>query len=612
MRIATKLNILVLAVFAISAAANYAVLQQTIKPKFDDIELAGAKMDHERVRDAIATLAKSLRASAQDYAFWDSCYKFAQGIEVEDFVKNTLSPPDKMLENVSVDAAVFVTPDGQLLWSAAVDKSESNSPSGLVPDILRLDYRHPYLSNSGPLDVASGLIETSQGIALLAVAPIVNSDHSGTPMGTIYFAKKLDVANLAQVTGVPFELKLIPDKTKAAADGMRTFWDEEFVSTQSVLPNIKKEPLVTLTAKSRREVSRLGAAAITAAMGLMMIAAATVMLALWLFVKKLIVARLDGLKRHFARAVNSGRLIETKHEENRDEIGDLGRTFNDMAKQVNDLRDVFADSAYLSGLSEWATGTLHNVSNAITPVNMYALRIQDLFEERWRNNLKVAVAELESADTPPERREKLQAYVKASVHRMLDCADQAQNLSTGIIATNRSIEEIISSYQRFGKKDLGVETVEIRTLISSLSRSMIDTHGAPVELVLPAGTAFVTANRTILRQIISNLIVNALEAMQSMMSSKRIAIALEVDGDSLLHIRVTDSGDGIPPQNIKAIFERGFSTRNHKKGGLGLHWCANAARAMGGALHAESDGAGKGATFVLTLPLSNTALVEAA
>jgi signal transduction histidine kinase len=65
---------------------------------------------------------------------------------------------------------------------------------------------------------------------------------------------------------------------------------------------------------------------------------------------------------------------------------------------------------------------------------------------------------------------------------------------------------------------------------------------------------------------------------------------------------VTDTGEGIAADRIKAIFERGRSTRIYRTGGLGLHWCANALKAQGGAIAAQSDGPGKGATILITLP----------
>ena len=59
---------------------------------------------------------------------------------------------------------------------------------------------------------------------------------------------------------------------------------------------------------------------------------------------------------------------------------------------------------------------------------------------------------------------------------------------------------------------------------------------------------------------------------------------------------------GIAPEAMASLFQRGFSTKQEKKGGIGLHWCANSVIAMNGKIHATSDGAGQGATFHLLLP----------
>lgn len=60
-------------------------------------------------------------------------------------------------------------------------------------------------------------------------------------------------------------------------------------------------------------------------------------------------------------------------------------------------------------------------------------------------------------------------------------------------------------------------------------------------------------------------------------------------------------GVGIAPENIDRIFSYGFTTK--KKGhGFGLHTCAIDAKTMGGSLTVESDGLGKGATFILIFP----------
>jgi signal transduction histidine kinase len=69
-----------------------------------------------------------------------------------------------------------------------------------------------------------------------------------------------------------------------------------------------------------------------------------------------------------------------------------------------------------------------------------------------------------------------------------------------------------------------------------------------------------------------------------------------------VRIAVVDNGIGIPAENLTRIFSHGFTTR--KQGhGFGLHSGALAAKELGGALIVESEGAGRGATFILELPL---------
>ena len=64
---------------------------------------------------------------------------------------------------------------------------------------------------------------------------------------------------------------------------------------------------------------------------------------------------------------------------------------------------------------------------------------------------------------------------------------------------------------------------------------------------------------------------------------------------------IRDNGEGFDPACSEHLFERGFSTRRERSGGIGLHWCATSAAAMQGALKLISDGPGRGATAILAL-----------
>jgi signal transduction histidine kinase len=106
-------------------------------------------------------------------------------------------------------------------------------------------------------------------------------------------------------------------------------------------------------------------------------------------------------------------------------------------------------------------------------------------------------------------------------------------------------------------------------------------------------------------QILVNLIGNAKRAIdgapdRSHQLTLRIQVSEPANG-SRLRIRVEDDGEGIAPENLGRLFSHGFTTRKNGHG-FGLHSCALAAKQMAGTITADSDGLGKGATFMLELP----------
>ena len=68
-----------------------------------------------------------------------------------------------------------------------------------------------------------------------------------------------------------------------------------------------------------------------------------------------------------------------------------------------------------------------------------------------------------------------------------------------------------------------------------------------------------------------------------------------------VEIAIRDTGEGFDAADAPNLFQRGFSTRAHKSGGLGLHWCANSMTAMEGSLSLDSQGKGLGAVARLML-----------
>lgn len=614
MRIASKLNSVMLTVFIATALINYIVLQKTIKPHFDGIENSLALVNHKRITDALDSAAQKVSAGAQDWGFWTDAYNYAKGEDRQAFEEANLQPAVDVVSALHLNAMVFRAPDGSMIWGEAFNLIDKSPIDGLAQEIAGLGYRHPYLDGVGEPTAKVGLLRTSQGLALAAVSIIMRTDRSGPPAGTIIAATLLDVAALKSLTGVEFSFEEIPPTGTALTKVPVLTTLKDTMVTASLIPHLDGSPLALLYASTPRDISKAGTSAIQSAIWSMLAAAAAVLAVLWMFMRIIVVSRIEALKNHFATASSGGRLCATDHEKSSDEIGGLAKSFNQLADEVNALRDTIAENAYLNGMSEWAAGTLHNVRNGLSPINLNALMIHDLFNAPWQRNVKSAVDELRFGATSAERGEKLSAYIISKAPLMVENADHARTISGEIELASKALEEIVAEYERFSRHETECEEVDLRDMIEGLVRTDVNSRDPQVVCHVAEDGAVAAANRTILRQILVNIFKNAVEAMNGQAREKHIDVQFKQSSppDGNVAILISDTGQGIAPENLKTIFERGFSTRPDGTGGLGLHWCANASRSMGGSLYAESNGTGAGATFVLTLPVSINSLKDAA
>jgi two-component system CitB family sensor kinase len=112
--------------------------------------------------------------------------------------------------------------------------------------------------------------------------------------------------------------------------------------------------------------------------------------------------------------------------------------------------------------------------------------------------------------------------------------------------------------------------------------------------------------------IIGNLVDNAVDHLsQTTVAGGEVEIAIWYQ-DSAIRIDVSDSGDGIEPENLEAIFERGFTTKDVRShDGLGLALVSDVVRGYGGLISVDSE-LGSGTLFSVEVPVTRTAgLVDA-
>jgi len=612
MRIANKLGLAIVLVFVASAVANHVVMESTIKPRFEDFERDSARRAHQQVLDTLRAQSAKSMTTAQDYGHWDDAYDFLRGRNGKSFKRANLSPPLSVLESLGINVLVFRRPDGRVMWAEAFDLNAQKPIEGLAAEVAALAYHHPYLTGGADPMATSGFLRSKHGMLVAAIAPIIKTDRSGKPVGELIAANLLDEAAIKAQTG--FEYALQPLQTGEIVDSakpqIRT--QPQHIETVSMVADLAGRPLAALTVRTPRDISKAGRMAIHSATMIMLAAALAVVASLLLFVRWLVVDRISGLSRHLATAGEAGQISKLPGHQGDDEIGQLARAFNAMADEVNHLRDTLADSSYQQGRAEWASGTLHNVRNGLSPVTTSVWRLKQIFEAPWLANVRTAIAE-QQGDASQERKTKLSSYVLANAPKMIAAADQAMAMVRQIESASTEVLDIMTEHEHFARRDIATEAVDLAPLIQSVTASFRAGNPHVADVELPAETAVAIINRTILRQVLANVLINADEAIASTGRPGRIIIRLhKLPNEGLLRIQINDDGEGIAAERLKAIFERGASSRLHRRGGQGLHWSANAMSTFGGSIAASSPGPGKGTTITLTLKSATNIEKEAA
>ncbi|MBQ1111549.1 HAMP domain-containing histidine kinase [Streptomyces sp. C3-3] len=175
------------------------------------------------------------------------------------------------------------------------------------------------------------------------------------------------------------------------------------------------------------------------------------------------------------------------------------------------------------------------------------------------------------------------------------------------------LQHIIDDLQDLAAADAGVlrlhpESVEIRELLSQVAaahQARAENAGVTLAVTATAPGPTLRADPVRLRQAVGNLVSNAVRHTPEGGRVTLRAYAHE-EGDGAVLVEVTDTGTGIPPEDLPHVFDRFWraeKSRNRRTGGsgLGLAIVRKLVEAHGGTVDATSV-EGEGSTFVLRLP----------
>lgn len=236
----------------------------------------------------------------------------------------------------------------------------------------------------------------------------------------------------------------------------------------------------------------------------------------------------------------------------------------DDVTETRRLQEQMSQTEKLSALGEMIAGVAHELNNPLSTVMGYAQILQ-------------------GADTDEALSKKLE-----TLHRE---ARRCQKI----------VQNLLSFARKHEPRKQPLSLSQVIESVLQLVRYQLRVAGIEVQVTLDPDLPPILGDPHALQQVFINLVTNAQHAMEEAGGGGVLGIRGRPDGGRA-RIEVSDTGVGIPPEDLKRIFDPFFTTKEVGKGtGLGLSLAYGTIRDHGGEVSAAS-GPGGGTTFTVTLP----------
>jgi len=278
-----------------------------------------------------------------------------------------------------------------------------------------------------------------------------------------------------------------------------------------------------------------------------------------------------------SREVAAGNLNVQVEPQSRDELGELAESFNRMTRELLEQRERLLQAERVAAWRELARRLAHELKNPLFPLQ---ITVENL---------------LRSRDLPPAEFEEV---FQECAHTLLD--------------EIMHLKAIISRFSDFSKMPQPqLQDVQVNSLIekaATLHRPQIQEAPRTIKLHLELDPKASSAmlDPDLLHRVLSNLILNALDAMPG---GGTLTLATHAEGDSII-ISVSDSGVGLTPEERDRLFTPYYTSKQHGTG-LGLAIVQSVISDHNGTISVQSA-PGKGTAFIIRLPRNAQAKPEMA
>ena len=209
------------------------------------------------------------------------------------------------------------------------------------------------------------------------------------------------------------------------------------------------------------------------------------------------------------------------------------------------MENALKDKDRLAALGVLAAGVAHEVNTPLTGISSYA---------------QLLLAETDEGDPRHELLKKVERQT---------------------FRASRIVSGLLEFARKPGRERRPVDLAEVVAETAELLRERMSAKGVRFERVATEGGAVVLGSEGELQQVLTNLMLNAIDAMAPQGGGELVA-RVEVAGDRV-RVAIEDSGPGIAAEHLATIFEPFFTTKRLQGGtGLGLSICCNIVEQHGG------------------------------
>jgi signal transduction histidine kinase len=618
------------AVFALLALTQYIVQREMLLPRFAQLERKHSIAAMDSVSIALARQTDILEAFARDWGNWSLTYTFMHDHDVE-----------RLRDDMGVDSmtafhanlVVLIDMDGRIVHVVGFDPVTQGSIAVERFAGPALEAGDPLRALIGVMDVHSGVVQTRYGLMLIASAPILNGVGQGPVAGMLLLGHSLSINELAASAKLePGDLAAVPsgngprDMTPVLIDGASTRVEghifENATRTTIIrdLPALDGHSRFALRLSLPRELTFNALDMIRVDSLLLVALAATALLSFVVFLSRAVLKPLAEITEHATAIGDSDDLTRRLNRSGSDELATLASALDQMVSRLAQARSELIEKSFVAGIAEMASGALHNLGNALTPLSVRVSALQQRLRGAAVEDVARATEELAGPGLTPARRADVTAFALLAGRELAASVEAARADSDVAARQLQTIQRLLTDQVRQSRAGTVVEQLTLSTMLTQSLDLVPPGHRARLAIEVAAEVAELPPLRLpsmVLRQVFQNLVVNAAEACvdyPARTGRLRISAAIVADaGGERLSCRFEDDGSGIPADVLARLFQRQYSTKSTStNSGIGLHWCANALRALGGEIRASSEGPGMGAVFQVVVPLSRDTHVAAA